>query len=61
MNDGKLMRQQAEERILGKILVKCKICDRNMRRDRQDGKVYYYCDDCRRCVWIEMPEYLDLE
>ena len=61
MNDGKLMRQQAEERILGKILVKCKICDRNMRRDRQDSKVYYYCDDCRRCVWIEMPEYLDFE
>lgn len=58
---GKKMRIQAEERILGKILIKCKICDRNMRRERQDGKVYYYCDHCRRCVWIEMPEYLDFD
>ena len=58
---GNNLQKQAEERILGKIQVKCKVCDRNMRRNRQDDKVYYYCDYCRRCVWIQMPDYLDLQ
>lgn len=58
MNDGKLMREQAEERILAKIQVKCQVCNGPMRRNRQDGKVYYFCNGCKRAVWIEMPAYL---
>jgi len=58
---GKKMRIQAEERILGKIQVKCQICDGPMHRQRQDEKVYYFCGSCQRAVWIQMPDYLDFE
>jgi len=53
-------RFNAEERILASLFIRCKVCDAQMRRYRQDGKMYYHCDNCRpnRCVWIDMPEYL---
>ena len=53
-------RENAEERILASLEIRCKVCQELMRRYRQDGKVYYHCDNCRpnRVVWIDMPEYL---
>ena len=53
-------RENAEERILASLTIKCKVCDDQMRRYRQDEKVYYHCDNCKpnRVVWIDMPEYL---
>ena len=53
-------RENAEERILALLQIKCKECDFQMRRYRQDQKVYYHCDNCQpnRVVWISMPEYL---
>ena len=53
-------RENAEERILATLQIRCKICDDQMRRFRQDMKVYYHCDNCtpNRVVWIDMPEYL---
>ena len=53
-------RQQAEERLLASMSIRCKECNSRMRRGRQEGKVYYMCEECDpdRMVWIEMPEYL---
>ena len=53
-------RENAEERILGSISIRCKVCQALMRRYRQEGKVYYFCDNCEpnRSVWIDMPDYL---
>ena len=53
-------RENAEDRILATLHIKCKECDFQMRRYRQDLKVYYHCDNCQpnRVVWIDMPEYL---
>ena len=53
-------RENAEERILATLTIKCKVCDDQMRWSRQDKKVYYHCDSCKpnRVVWIDMPEYL---
>ena len=53
-------RENAEERILATVHIKCQVCDFQMRRYRQDEKVYYHCDNCtpNRVVWIDMPEYL---
>jgi len=58
MMDKNKLQIQAEERILGKIQVKCKICDAKMLKQRQDDKVYYFCHNCQRAVWIDMPDYL---
>lgn len=58
MNNGDRVRIQAEERILAQIQVKCKICDSQMMKQRQDDKVYYFCHKCQRAVWIDMPDYL---
>jgi predicted Zn-ribbon and HTH transcriptional regulator len=57
---GDKNRARAEEKILASLHIKCKECDYQMRRYRQDGKVYYHCDNCKpnRVVWIDMPEYL---
>jgi len=53
-------RENAEDRILATLQIRCKVCDDKMRRYRQDQKVYYHCDSCtpNRVVWIDMPEYL---
>ena len=53
-------RENAEERILASMSIRCKVCDAMMRRYRQDGKVYYFCNNCEpnRSVWIDMPDYL---
>jgi formamidopyrimidine-DNA glycosylase len=53
-------RENAEERILGSMSIRCKVCKALMRRYRQEGKVYYFCDNCEpnRSVWIDMPDYL---
>ena len=53
-------RENAEERILATLHIRCQVCSEQMRRYRQDEKVYYHCDNCQpnRIVWIEMPEYL---
>ena len=53
-------RQQAEERLLASMSVRCKECNSKMRRGRQEGKVYYHCGECDpdRFVWIEMPDFL---
>jgi len=53
-------RENAEERILASLHIKCKVCSDQMRRYRQEEKVYYHCDNCQpnRVVWIDMPEYL---
>lgn len=51
-------RFEAEFNLLKDIKVKCKECGKLMRRHTQDGKWYYFCDDCMRNVWIEMPKYL---
>ena len=53
------LRAKAEYDILKNVIVKCKECSQVMRRHEQDKKWYYYCDDCSRNVWIEMPKYLD--
>jgi len=51
-------RIKMEDELLSKMSIRCKECDSKMRRYRQEGKVYYYCDNCSRCVWIDMPDYL---
>ena len=53
-------RENAEERILASLRILCQVCNEQMRRYRQDEKVYYHCDNCQpnRVVWIDMPEYL---
>ena len=53
-------RENAEERILATLQIRCKVCQDQMRRYRQHEKVYYHCDSCQpnRVVWIDMPEYL---
>ena len=53
-------RENAEERILATLHIRCKVCDDQMRRYRQDEKVYYHCDSCKpnRVGWIDMHEYL---
>ena len=53
-------RENAEERILASLEIRCKVCQEIMRRYRQDCKFYFHCDNCRpnRVVWIDMPEYL---
>ena len=53
-------RENAEERILATLHIRCQVCSEQMRRYRQDLKVYYHCDNCKpnRVVWVEMPEYL---
>ena len=53
-------RENAEDRILASMTIRCKVCQAKMRRYRQEGKVYYFCDSCEpnRSVWIELPEYL---
>ena len=51
-------RENAEDRILAEMKIRCKVCQALMRRYRQDGKVYYFCGNCNRSVWIDMPEYL---
>lgn len=54
-------RQRAltEFNLLKDLVVKCKECNKTMRRHTQDDNWYYYCDDCARNVFIEMPKYLD--
>ena len=60
--------QGAEDRLLATLQIKCKICDARMSTGRQEGKRYYYCgnnaghfDNLDRYVWVEMPDYLDLD
>jgi len=57
----KKLRFNAEESILASLRILCQVCNEQMRRYRQDGKIYYHCDNCKpnRVVWIDMPEYLD--
>jgi formamidopyrimidine-DNA glycosylase len=57
---AKKHREIAEEKILAMLKIKCKVCNDQMRRYRQDQKIYYHCDNCQpnRVVWIDMPEYL---
>jgi formamidopyrimidine-DNA glycosylase len=52
-------RHLAEFNLLKDIKVKCKECGKLMQRSTQDGKWYYFCGDCMRQVWIEMPKYLE--
>ena len=58
-------RHNAEDKLLAKLFIKCKVCDARMSTGRQEGKRYYYCgnnrgheDNLDRYVWVEMPEYL---
>ena len=60
--------QQAEDRLLATLVIKCKECDARMSTGRQEGKRYYYCgnntehaDYLDRYVYVDMPEYLDWE
>jgi hypothetical protein len=61
-------REGAEDKLLATLFIKCKECDRRMSTGRQEGKRYYFCgnntehaDFLDRYVYVEMPEYLDLE
>ena len=58
-------RENAEDKLLAKLFIKCKECAARMSTGRQEGKRYYYCgnntgheDNLDRYVWVEMPEYL---
>ena len=62
------MRESTEDKLLAKLHIKCKECDARMSTGRQEGKRFYLCtnneahkDYLDRYVWVEMPEYLDLE
>jgi hypothetical protein len=51
----------AENRLLAKLKIKCKECNRRMRTGYQEGKRYYYCnsndhiDAMPRMVWVDTP------
>lgn len=62
------VKQNAEDKLLNTLSIKCKVCDAIMSPGRQDGKRYYYCgnntkheDNLDRVVWVNMPHYLELE
>jgi len=57
----------AEDRLLATLQIKCKECDARMSTGRHEGKRYYFCGNSLdhkngldRYVYVEMPEYLDL-
>ena len=61
-------RESAEDKLLATLQIKCKECGARMKTGRQEGKRYYMClnntgheDNLDRYVWVEMPNYLDLE
>lgn len=61
-------REGAEDKLLATLFIKCKECGYRMSSGRQEGKRYYFCgnniehaDNLDRYVYVEMPEYLDLE
>tara|TARA_R110001583_G_C5621101_1_gene406263 strand:+ start:336 stop:539 length:204 start_codon:yes stop_codon:yes gene_type:complete len=60
-------REGAEDKLLATLHIKCKECKARMSTGRQEGQRYYYCgnammheDGLDRYVYVEMPEYLDL-
>ena len=54
------MKDFQTDKILASLKIRCQVCNEQMRRYRQDEKVYYHCDNCQpnRVVWIDMPDYI---
>jgi hypothetical protein len=68
MDANNIGAQNAEDRLLATLVIKCKECDARMSTGRQEGKRYYFCgnamaheDGLDRYVYVDMPEYLDWE
>lgn len=68
MKQADKLKQNAEDKLLNSLSIKCKVCDAIMSPGRQDGNRYYYCgnntkheDNLDRVVWVNMPHYLELE